>query len=446
MKAVIIGAVAAGMSTAAKLKRNLKENVDIHVFEKGDEISYGACGLPFYISDTIKEEKDLFAKSVDDFIQSGINLHVFHEVISVDTDKKLVKVRDIKQNREFEESYDVLVIGSGTRPKKVKPLDMPAKNNLSVHSVYESGRIKEYLATESVKNVVIVGAGFVGLEMLEACAAYGKNITLLQGTSRIFEVMDEDITDKMEGIIQAHHITIHKNVTVTSLHLENELVDGIEFAVDGESLTLPCDLLICSIGTITNTEFITSVDKAQNGAIIVDEHMMSSVQDVYAAGDCSIMRSGITGELTYAPLGTNANKQGRIIADVLAGIKPKPFKLIHSTALKLFDYDIAKVGISKAEGIKAGMDVEEHKITANSYASYYSSEKLDIKVIYNKKTRVIVGAQLIGQGTVVPRANYYAIAIYAGLTVDEMGMMDLAYSPPYNGVWDAALIASNTIK
>ena len=189
-----------------------------------------------------------------------------------------------------------------------------------------------------------------------------------------------------------------------------------------------------------------AVEKAKNGAICVNERMETSVEDVYAAGDCSIMRSAITGLYTYAPLGTNANKQGRIIGDILGGVEPKPFKLIGSSALRLFGMDAAKVGISEKEARANGMDFKVNTITGNSYASYYGTEKLNIKLIYDAKTRVVLGAETWGQGIVVPRANYYAIAIYAGLTVDEMGFMDLCYSPPFSGVWDAALIASNTAK
>lgn len=209
---------------------------------------------------------------------------------------------------------------------------------------------------------------------------------------------------------------------------------------------LPVDILINSAGIAPATAFITNVKKAKNGAIYVNERMETSVADVYAAGDCSIMRSAITGEYTYAPLGTNANKQGRIIGDILGGAEPKPFKLIGSSALRLFGMDAAKVGLSEKEARANGLDYKAHMITGNSYASYYGGEKLNIKLIYDAKTRRILGAETYGQGIVVPRANYYAIAIYAGLTVDEMGFMDLCYSPPFSGVWDAALIASNTAR
>ena len=228
-------------------------------------------------------------------------------------------------------------------------------------------------------------------------------------------------------------------ITAACLEWKNE---------DGQVLVeeIPVDFLINSAGIAPSTDFIKNVEKAKNGAICVNERMETSVEDVYAAGDCSIMRSAITGQYQYAPLGTNANKQGRIIGDILGGAVPKPFKLIGSSALRLFGMDAAKVGLSEKEALAAGIDFKANTITGNSYASYYGTEKLNIKLIYDAKTRVVLGAETWGQGIVVPRANYYAIAIYAGLTVDEMGFMDLCYSPPFSGVWDAALIASNTAK
>ncbi|MEG0579220.1 MAG: FAD-dependent oxidoreductase, partial [Niameybacter sp.] len=193
-------------------------------------------------------------------------------------------------------------------------------------------------------------------------------------------------------------------------------------------------------------DFINCVEKAGNGAIIVNEDMETNVEDIYAAGDCSIMRSAVTGAFLYAPLGTNANKQGRIIADILGGKERKPFKLIGSSAIKLFEVDAAKVGLSETEAKRLGLNYKTNFITGNSYASYYGTEKVSIKLVYDAETRKILGAQTVGAGVVVPRANYYAIAIYSGLTVDEFGFMDLCYSPPFSGVWDVALIASNTAK
>lgn len=446
MKTVIIGGVAAGMSAASKLKRLLKDDVEIVVYEKGGEVSYGACGIPFYISDHIKQGKELIARTAEEFSQSGIPVKTYHEVTAVDTDEKTVTVKNLHTGEVFTDTYDKLVIGSGAGVRHFPPFDKAYDNLFEIRDVADGTRVKKALSDESQKNVVIVGAGFIGLEVSEACKHYGKNVTVVELANHILASFDEEVSEALKAELEKNGVTVLTGTAVKSLAAENGRITRAIVESGGMTRELPVDILINSAGIAPATAFITNVKKAKNGAIYVNERMETSVADVYAAGDCSIMRSAITGEYTYAPLGTNANKQGRIIGDILGGAEPKPFKLIGSSALRLFGMDAAKVGLSEKEARANGLDYKAHMITGNSYASYYGGEKLNIKLIYDAKTRRILGAETYGQGIVVPRANYYAIAIYAGLTVDEMGFMDLCYSPPFSGVWDAALIASNTAR
>lgn len=447
MKVVIIGGVAAGMSAASKLKRNRKDQVEIMVYEKGGEVSYGACGIPFYISDHIKQGKDLIARTAEEFSQSGIPIKTYHEVLHVDTDKKTVLVKNLRTGEEFTDTYDKLVVGSGAAVRHFPPFDKEYENLFEIRDVADGTRVKTALFDEKNRHVVIVGAGFIGLEVSEACRRYGKEVTVVELADRILSSFDQEVSRALEEELEKNGVTVKTGCKVVDLKVEDgRIAAAVVEAGDGSREELPADILINSAGIAPATAFIDLVEKAKNGAILVNERMETSAADVYAAGDCSIMRSAITGEYTYAPLGTNANKQGRIIGDVLGGVTPKPFKLIGSSALRLFGLDAAKVGLSEKEAAAHGLDYKAHTITGNSYASYYGTEKLNIKVIYDRTSRKILGAQTWGQGIVVPRANYYAIAIYSGLTVDEMGFMDLCYSPPFSGVWDAALIASNTAK
>ena len=446
MKVVIIGGVAAGMSAASKLKRNLKDQVDIIVYEKGGEVSYGACGIPFYISDHIKQGKELIDRTAEEFSQSGIPIKTYHEVLSVDTDQKTVLVKNLHTGEEFTDSYDKLVIGSGAAVRHFPPFDKQYENLFEIRDVADGTRVKTALQNENNRNVVIVGAGFIGLEVSEACRRYGKEVTIVELADHILSSFDEEVSEALEGELEKNGVVVKTGWKVTSLKEENGHITKAVIQKGDVQEELPVDILINSAGIAPATAFIQNVEKAKNGAILVNERMETSVPDVYAAGDCSIMKSAITGEYMYAPLGTNANKQGRIIGDILGGVEPKPFKLIGSSALRLFGMDAAKVGLSEKEAKAKGLDYKAHAITGNSYASYYGTEKLNIKLIYDRESRKLLGAETYGQGIVVPRANYYAIAIYSGLTVDEMGFMDLCYSPPFSGVWDAALIASNTAK
>ncbi|MCI8830466.1 MAG: CoA-disulfide reductase [Lachnospiraceae bacterium] len=446
MKTVIIGGVAAGMSAASKLKRLLKEEAEIVVYEKGGEVSYGACGIPFYISDHIKQGKDLIARTAEEFAQSGIPVKTFHEVTAVDTDKKTVTVTDLHTGRSFEDIYDKLVIGSGAGVRHFPPFDKSYDNLFEIRDVADGTRIKQALQDEGQKNVVITGAGFIGLEVSESCKKYGKNVTVIELADHVLSAFDPEVSQALEEELERGGVAVRTKTRVTELISRDNRIEKVVVETDGVREELPVDIVINSAGIAPATSFIQNIEKAKNGAIYVNERMETSIPDVYAAGDCSIMRSAVTGEYTYAPLGTNANKQGRIIGDILGGAEPKPFKLIGSSALRLFGMDAAKTGISEKEAKTLGLSYKAHTITGNSYASYYGSEKLNIKVIYDAETRKLLGAQAYGQGIVVPRVNYYAIAIYSGLTVDEMGFMDLCYSPPFSGVWDAALIASNTAK
>lgn len=446
MKTVIIGGVAAGMSAASKLKRLLKEEAEIVVYEKGGEVSYGACGIPFYISDHIKQGKDLIARTAEEFAQSGIPVKTFHEVTAVDTDKKTVTVTDLHTGRSFEDTYDKLVIGSGAGVRHFPPFDKSYDNLFEIRDVADGTRIKQALQDEGQKNVVITGAGFIGLEVSESCKKYGKNVTVIELADHVLSAFDPEVSQALEEELERGKVAVRTKTRVTELISRDNRIEKVVVETDGVREELPADIVINSAGIAPATSFIQNIEKAKNGAIYVNERMETSIPDVYAAGDCSIMRSAVTGEYTYAPLGTNANKQGRIIGDILGGAEPKPFKLIGSSALRLFGMDAAKTGISEKEAKALGLSYKAHTITGNSYASYYGSEKLNIKVIYDAETRKLLGAQAYGQGIVVPRVNYYAIAIYSGLTVDEMGFMDLCYSPPFSGVWDAALIASNTAK
>ncbi len=446
MKTVIIGGVAAGMSAASKLKRLLKEEAEIVVYEKGGEVSYGACGIPFYISDHIKQGKDLIARTAEEFAQSGIPVKTFHEVTAVDTDKKTVTVTDLHTGRSFEDTYDKLVIGSGAGVRHFPPFDKSYDNLFEIRDVADGTRIKQALQDEGQKNVVITGAGFIGLEVSESCKKYGKNVTVIELADHVLSAFDPEVSQALEEELERGGVAVRTKTRVTELISRDNRIEKVVVETDGVREELPADIVINSAGIAPATSFIRNIEKAKNGAIYVNERMETSIPDVYAAGDCSIMRSAVTGEYTYAPLGTNANKQGRIIGDILGGAEPKPFKLIGSSALRLFGMDAAKTGISEKEAKTLGLSYKAHTITGNSYASYYGSEKLNIKVIYDAETRKLLGAQAYGQGIVVPGVNYYAIAIYSGLTVDEMGFMDLCYSPPFSGVWDAALIASNTAK
>ncbi|MGL4382196.1 MAG: FAD-dependent oxidoreductase, partial [Bacilli bacterium] len=394
MKVIVIGAVAGGLSAALKLKRNLKDDVSITIYEKSDMIAYGACGLPYYIGGLIEDINDLVARSASEIEASGVSLKLMHEVVAINHQTKEVTITNLLTKETINTSYDKLIIASGARAQIHEPLKQEYTNVLSLRTLKDGLIIKEMLQQDLIKKVIVVGAGYIGLEIVEAISNYNKDITLIEANQQILNVIDNDMIDQVKTTLINNNVTIYEKTLIKDV----KVVDNKVIEVVLEQGLIPCDLIINCAGIKPNTSFITNIDKAHNGALIVDETMATSVSDIYAAGDCSIMKSYITKELNYAPLGTNANKQGRIIADVIALKNPRPFKLIGSSAIKLFDLHIARVGLSEQDALQHQFDYGINIVTGNSYASYYAKDKLTMKIVYDKQTHKILGVQAIGHG------------------------------------------------
>ncbi|MCC8180829.1 MAG: FAD-dependent oxidoreductase [Planctomycetes bacterium] len=445
MKVVVIGGVAGGMSAAAKLKRNLRDKVDITVYEKGDYVSYGACGRPYYISGDIDDISSLIERTPEQFAESGIAVRLHCEAIAVDKENKEVTVRNLDTNETFTDKYDNLIVASGARVRKIRPLDVERDNLHVVRTPDDGVRLRAQLQDEAVEEVVVVGAGYVGLEVAEACAKQGKRVTVVEFAARILPAMDPEISDRLADELEKNGLTVRVDSKVTELDCDGNRIKAVAVEHAGKKEMVRADAVINCAGIIPNAEFI-DVDKAVNGAILVDYNMRTSAENIYAAGDCSIMISQLTKELQYAPLGTTANKQGRMIAEVLAGKEAPKFTLIGASAVRIFAIDAAKVGLAEVEAQRLNLDYKTNLITGNDLASYCDGGKITVKLVYSAKSRKLLGAQLVGNGVVTARANCYAVAITAGMTVDQFGFLDFCYSPPFSGVWDVTLIAATTAK
>ncbi len=445
LKVVVIGGNAAGMSAAAKLRRLMPDGVSITALEKSDVVSYAGCGLPYYVSGHIDDADDLVERTAEQFGEQNIEVRVRHKVTAVDLANKVVRGVNVDTDGPFDLPYDTLIVASGARVRRIPPFNQNAENLFVVRTVDDAVSIRDAAHKDDVRRVVVVGAGFIGLEMAEALVKQGKQVLLVEFATRVLTALDPEITDKMTEELISGGVEVRTDSKVAELQLHDGRIVSVVVETGGKADTVAADMVVNCVGIVPNAEFI-DIDKALNGAILVDEHMRTSAPDVYAAGDCSMMKSFLTREHQYAPLGTNANKQGRIIAEHIAGLPPRPFKLLGSSAIRLFDLDIAKVGLSEGDCQRLNLDYKTTAVTANSYASYYGKEKLLIKLVYCAKTGKLFGAQTVGRGVVVPRANYFAIAISAGMTAQEFAYLDLCYSPPFSGVWDASLIAAGTAK
>lgn len=443
MKVIIIGAVAAGMSAAAKLKR-IKPDYDIVVYEKTDIVSFGACGLPYFVGGFFDDSNMMIARSKDKFIESGIDLKTNHEVLSVNTNNKTIKINNLENNNIFEDSYDKLMIATGAR--SIMPNINKSYSNLTTLKDMNDGlKLKELINKDENKNIVIVGSGFIGIETVEAAKKLNKNIHLIGRSNRILsKVFDKEITDLLEDELRKHNIHLHLEESITEYIGENRIEKII--TNKGE---ICADLVVMAIGVKPNTEFLkdTNINMLPNGAIIIDEHGRTSIEDIYAAGDCATIKNLITDEDIYAPLATGANKLGRVVGENLGGINSAFPGSLASSCIKVLDMEAAATGLTEEKAKALNINYKTTFISNFNQTHYYPGrEKIYVKLIYNADTKVLLGGQIAGYKDAVQRANVLATAISAKMTTEQLGLLDLCYAPPFATTWDVLNIAGNVSK
>ena len=443
MRVIIIGGVAAGMSAAAKLKR-IKPDYEVVVYEKTDIVSFGACGLPYYVGDFFHDPNMMIAREKSKFIESGIDLKTFKEVIDVDTLEKTLTIKDALSGEIFIDNYDKLMIATGA--SSIMPsLDKSYNNLTTLKDMNDGIKLKELISKEENKNIVIIGAGFIGIETIEAAKKLNKNIHLIGRSNRILsKVFDKEITDLLEEELRKNNIHLHLNETIQKYIGEENITKVIT-----NKSEIDCDIVVMAIGVKPNTSFLenTNIKMLSNGAIIVDECGRTSVEDIYAAGDCATIKNLVTNEDMYVPLATGANKLGRIVGENLGGINSYYPGSLASSCIKVLDMEAAVTGLTEERAKALNLDFKTKCITNYNQTHYYPGrEKLLIKLIYDAKTKVILGGQIAGYKDAVQRANVLATAITAKMTTEQLGMLDLCYAPPFATTWDALNVAGNVSK
>ena len=444
MKVIIIGGIAAGMSAAAKFKR-LSPKDDVIVYEKGDIVSFGACGLPYYVGDFFDDSREMIARTPEEFRESGVEIHTKHEVIDVDFSNKKLKVKNLITDEILEESYDKLMIASGARAiiPPIKNIDL--ENVVTLKSMDDGNKLRELMANDEYKKVAIIGAGFIGLEAVEAAKHRGKEVTVIQLQDRVLqEVFDKDITDLLEEELRESGVELLLSETVVEL-IGDEKVSKVKT----NKREIDADIVILATGVKPNTDFLKSdeIKMLRNGAIVVDSYGRTSVEDVYSAGDCATINNLITGKEAYVPLATGANKLGRIVGENLAGQNNSFQGSMASSCIKVMNMEAARTGLSEKEVRDLGFDYKTKFITDMNQTSYYPGrERIYVKLIYDAHTKVIYGGQVAGYKDAVQRCNVLAACIYAKMTTDQLGMLDLCYSPPFARTWDVLNVAGNVSK
>lgn len=444
MRVVIIGGVAAGMSAAAKLKR-MKPDYEVVVYEKTDVVSFGACGLPYFVGGFFDDPQNMIARAPEKFVESGIDLKIFHEVTSIDTDSKKLKVQDVKNGEIFEDSYDKLMIATGAS-SIIPPIKNVKLENVSTLKSLDDGiKVKELMNRDEIKKVAIIGAGFIGLEAVEAAKKLGKEVVVFQLEDRILpQVFDKELTDILEEEIKNHNVDLRLQEIVSELVGEKKVKKVITNKGEYDA-----DLVIIATGVRPNTAFLkdSKINMLPNGAIIVDEFGKTSVEDIYAAGDCATITNIVTGQDSYVPLATGANKLGRIVGENLAGANNSFQGSLGSSCIKIMDMEAACTGLTEVQAEKLGIKVKSKFISDFNQTNYYPGRnKMYVKLVYDADTKVILGGQVAGYKDAVQRCNVIAASIFGKLTTSQLGMLDLCYAPPFARTWDILNVAGNVSK
>ena len=438
---VIIGGVAAGMSCAAKLQRETTE-VNITVYEKGEFISYGACGLPYYIGDLIKDPKELIVRTPEDYQEKRMDVRIHHEVLAVDPSKKSVTVKDLKNNQTFEKTYDSLLIATGAAPITPGFMQGAPKNVFTLRDVPDGNNIKEAAMAPEIKNIVIVGGGYIGLELVESFHTLGKNVTLVNRSGKIMKTYDEEIREVLFKELAEKSINLHLSDSVEGFTRNDE---GYVSHVKTDRNAYKADLVVMAIGVAPSTEFLegTGIETLKNGAVITNERMETNIEDIYAAGDCATVHHKLLDMPVHIPLATHASKQGRLLAEILAG-KDRSFPgALGTSVVKILDLTLAQTGLSEKQAKDHNFNYQTNFIKTSHRAGYYpDNTPVYIKYLFDKDTKVLLGAQMVGPEGIAHRINTLALAVDRGLTLEDILLSDFAYAPPFSATWDALQVAA----
>lgn len=436
---VVIGGDAAGMSAASQARRRRDaDDLIIDVFEMTERVSYSACGEPYYVSGDVPRIDQLIARTPAQFAQQDISVHLGHMVTEIDIDDRTVTVRSNGETRSI--PYDQLVYATGARPTRPPMEGIDLKGVFHVKTLDDAEAIK--LAAESAKTAVVVGGGYIGLEMAEAFHVRGLTTHLITSGSVVMNrSLDEDLGAKITAGMRDRGIEVHPGHRVNCLADNAGHVRGVEV---GEAV-LEADLVVLALGTRPVSELAAEagIRIGPTGAVHVDDRQRTSVDGIWAAGDCAEALHRLTGRPANVHLGTVANKQGRV-AGINIGGDDATFPGILGTAItKVLDIEIARTGLSQQEAEEAGIDAVTATTESTTMAGYWpASTEMTLKVTAERGTGRLLGAQIVGGGTAGKRIDTLATGIWNNMDGLAFSMMDLSYAPPFSGTWDPVLVAA----
>lgn len=440
MKVVIVGGVAGGATAAARIRR-LDEHAEIVVFERSGYISYANCGLPYYIGDVITNPEELTLQTPEAFFQRfRVKMNVRHEVTAIHIDRKSVTVKNLESGEEFEEQYDKLLLSPGARPVLPNLAGIGLDKLFTLRTVEDTFRIKEYIKANRPKTVILAGGGFISLELAENLRMLGMDVTIVQRPHQLMNPFDPDMAAFIHSTVRNSGIKLALGHTVEGFE---EKDGGIDVLLKNAPL-LHADMAVLAIGVTPDTCLAkeAGLELGVKGSIAVNDRMETSANGIYAVGDAVQVKHFVTGQDALISLAGPANKQGRIAADNICGGDSRYHGSQGSSIIKVFDITAAVTGINETNAKKAGIDADKVILSPMSHAGYYPGGRLmTMKVVFEKKTFRLLGAQIIGYDGVDKRIDVLATAIRAGIKATELKDLDLAYAPPYSSAKDPVNMA-----
>ncbi|WP_221403178.1 FAD-dependent oxidoreductase [Actinoplanes lutulentus] len=458
------------MSAAAQARKRRKaDDLEVIAFERGEFTSYSACGIPYWIGGLVDGPDALIARNPAAFAESGITVHTGHEVTGIDLSARTVTVRSA--DREFSEGFDELVYAAGAVPVRPKWAAGPMRGVFGMQTLGDGAAVEAWIAETSPKNAVVIGAGYIGVEMAEALLRRGLSVTLVEQSPQPMSTIDPDMGALVAKSIEGMGITLRTGVTVQSLESRSpasgssasgssasgSLASGSSAsgsdrigAVVTDAGTLPADLVILGLGVRPNTELAKAagIPLGATGGLATDLRQRVTgpsglVEGVWAAGDCTQVLNRVSGRQVHVPLGTHANKQGRVAGINLGGGYATFPGIIGTGITKICDLEVARTGLSSKEADTAGYRYVTATVSSTNRAGYMpGADPMTVKVIAEKESGLLLGAQIVGKAEAAKRIDAFAVAVWNRMTVTEMTALDLGYAPPFAPVWDPVLIAA----
>lgn len=445
MKVVIIGGVAGGATAAARIRR-LDEQAEIIVFERSGYISYANCGLPYYIGDTITDPEALTLQTPESFFSRfQITMKVRHEVTAIHAERNVVSVKNLETGAEFEERYDKLLLSPGAKPSLPPVPGTDIDRLFTLRTVEDTFLIKDYINKKNPRSVILAGGGFISLELAENLRHLGMDVTIIQRPKQLMNPFDEDMASFIHSEMRSHGIRLLLGHTVEGFE---ETENGVRVLLKEEA-PLSADMAVLAIGVSPDTRLaeMAGLKLGIKNSIIVNERMETSVPNIFAVGDAVQVKHFVSGEDSLISLAGPANKQGRIAADNICGKDSRYSGSQGSSIIKVFNMTAAVTGLNEKSAKKAGLSVDKVILSPMSHAGYYPGGKvMTMKVVFEKETYRLLGAQIVGYEGVDKRIDVLSTAIRAGMKATDLNELDLAYAPPYSSAKDPVNMAGFMIE